>query len=150
MKRFSVAASVLLFAGCAVLQPYEELNLDTTSNFRKPTKGKAGIYVYQLKTGPLGAMADVTFEIRGYPEVPLNTGEYAYFEIDPGEHQYEQIGGGMLGNDASMTFKANENYFFQTELRTFTDHAYVVVTQNEVNAVKANILSGYYEEASVD
>lgn len=150
MKRFLIAASVMLFAGCAVLKPYEELNLDTTSNFKTPTKGMAGIYVYQLKTGPLGAMVDVTFEIRGYPAVPLNTGEYAYFEVKPGTYKYEQTGGGILGTDASMTFKANENYFFQARFDGFTDFATVVITQREIDAVKANILSRYYEEASVD
>ena len=151
MKRLLFAASVLLFAGCAAMsKPYEELNLDTTSNFKTPTEGKAGIYVYQLKTGPMGAMVDVTFEIRGYPEVPLNTGEYAYFEVEPGDYKYEQSGGGMLGTDASMTFAANENYFFQAKFDGFTDNAYVVVTQSEVDAAKKNILSGFYEEASVD
>ena len=74
---------VVFLTGCAAT-PYRDLNLDTTSNFNRPKGGMAGIYVYQWKTGIIGAALDVDFEIKGYPTIALNTGEYGHFEIAPG------------------------------------------------------------------
>ena len=66
---------LIALAGCAIT-PYEQLNLDTTTEFRQPSIGKAGVYVYQWKTGIIGAAMDVNFEIRGLRKIALNTGEY--------------------------------------------------------------------------
>lgn len=135
--------TVLILSGCSVT-PYKELNLDTTSNFKTPTEGKSGVYVYQWKTGPLGALADVDFEIKGKPEVSLNTGEYAYFEIDPGKYEYK-LSGGLFPTYAPVEFESNKNYFFRAALVSLSDFSHLVRDQLEINDTKKNILSGWYE-----
>lgn len=78
----SLLAAILFTSGCAMV-PYGE---DTTSNFNKPSKRMAGIYVYKWKTGIFNALLDVGFEIKDEREIKLNTGEYGYFELEPGKH----------------------------------------------------------------
>ena len=138
-----ILLGVLILSGCSVT-PYKELNLDTTSNFKTPTEGKTGVYVYQWKTGPLGALVDVDFDIKGKPEVSLNTGEYAHFEIDPGQYEYKLLGG-LFPMYAPVEFESNENYFFRAFLLNFSDNAYLVRDQIEINEAKKHILSGRYE-----
>jgi len=114
----------LLITGCAV-KPYKDLNLDTTSNFRAPTEGSAGIYVYQWKSGILGALYDSDFEIKELPEVSLNTGEYCSFEVPPGEYEYK-FSGGLFKQYLPVEFEANQNYFFRTFISNFSDKAFLV------------------------
>lgn len=126
------------------MTPYEDLNLDTTSNFRTPSEGKSGIYVYQWKTGVLGAIADVDFQIKGEPTLSLNTGEYGYFELAPGDYEYK-LNGGLIDQYIPVSFEAGENYFFRAALVNFSDVAYLVRGQEEIEAAKKNIASGRYE-----
>lgn len=133
----------LFLTGCSVT-PYKELNLDTTSNFSLPTEGKAGIYVYQWKTGVLGAGLDVNFQIKGQQKVPLNTGEYAHFEIAPGLYEYKILGG-FTDTFVPVEFDANTNYFFRAVLFQFSDLIHLIRDQKEIDEAKANILSGRYE-----
>lgn len=148
MKFLFILMSVVLFTGCTVI-PYKELNLDTTSNFKSPKDGKVGIYVYQWKTGILGAGSDVSFEIKGSPVLSLNTGEYGYFELPPGDYEYK-LSGGLFTQYIPVTFEANQNYFFRATLMNFTDQSFLITDQVEINAVKDNILTGRYEEHTVD
>lgn len=148
MRFLLVILMVSLFTGCASV-PYEDLKLDTTSNFNMPKNGKAGIYVYQWKTGILGAGFDVDFEIKGYPEYSLNTGEYAYFELSPGEYEYK-LSGGLLTQFLPVKFEENKNYFFRAFILNFSDNAVLIRDQAEINDAKKNILSGRYELYSVD
>ncbi len=134
--------------GCAVA-PYEQLNLDTPTNFRKPEAGKAGIYVYQWKTGVLGAGLDVDFEIKGAKEISLNTGEYGYFELSPGKYEYK-LTGGIFKQYIPITLEANKNYFFRAALLNASDTAFLVRDQNEINETKKNILTQKYEMHDVD
>ena len=138
----------MLFTGCAVV-PYEDLNLDTTSNFKSPPDGVAGIYVYQWKTGILGAGFDVDFEIKGYPELSLNTGEYGYFQVSPGDYEYK-FSGGLFDQYIPVKFEANQNYFFRAFLFNMSDGAVLIRDQVEINEAKKNILSERYEEHTVD
>ena len=148
MKLLLIIMSAVLFTGCTVI-PYEELNLDTTSNFKSPKEGRAGVYVYQWKTGIYGAGSDVDFELKGYPELPLNTGEYGYFEVSPGEYEYK-FSGGIFTQYVPVKFEANQNYFFRARLHNFTDQSFLIRDQVEINEAKENILSGRYEEHTVD
>ena len=90
-----IVLASFFFVGCAAV-PYEQLKLDTTTNFRVPSPEKSAIYVYQWKSGIYAAGRDVDFEIKGQPKISLNTGEYGYFEVPPGEYEYKWTGG-MLG-----------------------------------------------------
>lgn len=146
----SFAALIISFGlvGCAVV-PYEKLNIDTTSNFRNPTSDKAGIYVYQWKSGILGAGMDVNFEIKGQPKLSLNTGEYGYMEVPPGEYEYKLIGG-LVPTFLPVKFKAGQNYFFRAALANFSDHSFLVRDQSEIDEAKRKISSGWYERYDVD
>lgn len=148
MKYIFALLIIAGITGCSVV-PYEQLNLDTTSNFREPEDGKAGIYVYQWKTGILGAGLDVDFEIKGAKEIPLNTGEYGYFELLPGEYEYKLIGG-IFKQYIPVNFEANKNYFFRAALLNSSDHAFLVRDQKEINEAKKNILTQRYELHDVD
>jgi hypothetical protein len=137
-----------ILSGCASV-PYEDLKLDTTSNITSPSEGKAGIYVYQWKTGILGAGFDVDFEIKGYPALSLNTGEYGYFEVLPGDYEYK-VSGGLFPQYIPVKFQANQNYFFRAFLLNMSDGAVLIRDQAEINEAKQNILNGRYEEHTKD
>lgn len=143
MRVFLILLSFFIITGCAVTQ-YRDLNLDTTSNFSSPKDGKSGIYVYQQKTGILGAGRDVDFEIKGQPTISLNTGEYGYFEVEPGEYEYK-LSGGLFKQYISVQFEANKNYFFAARLSNFTDTAVLISNQMIIDRVKENIAKGQYE-----
>ena len=130
--------------------PYEELNLDTTSNFRTPSVGNAGVYVYQWKTGLYGSAFDVDFEIKGFPKISLNTGEYSYFEIAPGEYEYKYFAGTCQQIYLPVTFEANKNYFFHASLYGTTDNAILIREQKKIDEAKQNILNGRYELHTID
>jgi len=138
----------MLFSGCTVI-PYKELNLDTTSNFKSPKSGQAGVYVYQWGTGIIDAPFDVDFEIKGYPALPLNTKEYGYFEVPPGEYEYK-LTGGLFDRYVAVKFEADKNYFFRALLLNLSDYSVLVRDQIEIDETKANILNGHYEVHSVD
>jgi hypothetical protein len=129
--------------------PYKELNLDTTSNFKIPHEGMSGVYVYQWKTGIIGALLDVDFEIKGEPIISLNTGEYGYMEIKPGLYEYK-LQGGLFKIYLPVEFEANNNYFFAAKLSNATDRAVLVRDQQAIDEAKENILSGRYEIYSKD
>ena len=150
MRFFLLALiSVLMVTGCAAVVPYKDLNLDTTSNFKSPAEGKSGIYVYQWKTGILGAGSDVDFEIKGVVEISLNTGEYGYVEVEPGKYEYK-LSGGLFKQYIPVEFEANKNYFFRAVLLNFSDTAFLIRDQTEINDAKRNILTGRYELNSID
>lgn len=149
MGKILILLSIMLISGCATVTPYKELNLDTTSDFNIPKEGKAGIYVFQYKTGIFGAEFDVNFEIKGMPKIPLNTGEYAYLEIDPGLYEYKQRGG-LIQSFGSIQFEAGKNYFFCAKLLNLSDFIYLVTKQNQINQAKKDILNGKYELNTVD
>ena len=135
MKFLIILMSIILFTGCTVT-PYKELNLDTTSNFKSPKAGKAGVYVYQWKTILLRkALLDVDFEIKGYPEISLNTAEYGYLELEPGDYEYK-INGGPFTQYAPVKFEANENYFFRAFSISFTDYSSLIRDQFEIDMAK--------------
>jgi hypothetical protein len=148
MKRVAAAIVSLALAGCASV-PYEHLQLDTTSSFRSPSTGMAGIYVYQWKTGVLGAGLDVNFEIKGQPKIALNTGEYGYIELAPGEYEYK-LSGGLAKMFVPVKLEAGKNYFFRAALVNFRDHSHLVRDQLEIDDAKKNIASGRYELNTVD
>jgi len=143
MRFVLVLLSLLFLTGCT-FTPYKELNLDTTSNFKTPEIGNAGIYVYQWKRGIIGAAFDVDFEIKGSPVISLNTGEYGYFEITPGEYEYKS-NGGIFELYSTVEFEANKNYFFHAFLSNLHDNAYLVRSQTEIDEAKKNIVTGRYE-----
>lgn len=148
LKYIATLAIVSGLAGCAAI-PYEQLKLDTTSNFRKPPAEKAGIYVYQWKTGVLFALMDVNFEIKGQPRIALNTGEYGYLEVPPGEYEYK-LSGGLAQTFFPVKFEAGQNYFFRAIYINFSDHSFLVRDQREIDEAKRDILSGRYEKHDVD
>jgi len=138
----------LCLTGCAVT-PYKDLKLDTTSDFESPTKGMAGVYVYQWKKGMIGAGMDVNFQIKGQPTISLNTGEYGYLEVIPGKYEYKVIGG-FHNLYVPVEFEADHNYFFHAALLQFTDHSFLVRDQKEIDETKKNISTGRYEVYDVD
>lgn len=144
-----IALASSFFVGCAVV-PYEQLKLDTTTNFRMPSPSKAGIYVYQWKAGIIGAARDVDFEIKGQPKIPLNTGEYGYFEVLPGDYEFKWTGGILGKQYLPVKLEANQNYFFHAFLYDFVDRANLIRDQQAIDEAKKNILSGRYEMYDVD
>lgn len=148
IKFLILIMSILFVSGC-VITPYKDLNLDTTSNFKTPTESKSGIYVYQWKTGIMGALMDVDFEIKGLPEVSLNTGEYCYLEVAPGKYEYK-LSGEIFNQYVPVEFAANQNYFFRASLLNFSDCAFLVRDQDEIDEAKKNILTERYELCTKD
>lgn len=142
-----VVVCFFLIGGCSAV-PYKHLNLDTTSGFKVPEIGKAGIYVYQWKTGPFGAGFDVDFELTDYPPLSLNTGEYGYFEVHPGDYEYK-FSGGLFDSYIPVSFEANENYFFRAYF-SMGDYSLLIRSQNEIDEAKKNILTGRYEHHLID
>ena len=118
-------------------------------SFRTPAQGKAGIYVYQWKTGIFGAGMDVGFEIKGLPEVFLNTGEYCYFEVAQGAYEYK-FRGGIFKQYFPVKFEVNQNYFFNAKISNFSDFVYLVRSQTEIDEAKNNILTERYELCTND
>lgn len=143
IKKAATLAAALLVSGCS-MTPYEDLNLDTTSNFKSPSEGMAGVYVYQWKSGIFGAGFDVDFEIKGQPVISLNTGEYGYMEVEPGAYEYKLMGG-IFKQYVPVTFEADENYFFRAQLSNASDTAVLGRNQLEIDSAKRNISSGRYE-----
>jgi hypothetical protein len=139
----------LILSACSSV-PYKERNLDTTTNFKVPSEGKAGVYVYQWKTGFVGSARDVKFEIKGYPIISLNTGEYGYFEVPPGKYEYKLIDGITGQAFIPVEFEAGKNYFFKAHMSLTTDHAVLIEQQIEIDDVKKKISSGWYEPYDVD
>lgn len=148
LKVLFVTVFCFLLSACSVT-PYDELSLDTSTNITPPSPGMAGVYVYQWKTGPLGAGFDVDFEVKGKKEVSLNTGEYAYFEIEPGDYEYK-LQGGLFPTYIPVTFKAGYNYFFRAVVSMALGHSFLISDQKEIDEAKEKITSGYYELNSVD
>lgn len=148
LKIIVVSLFSFLVAACSVT-PYDEKSLDTSTNITEPTSGMAGVYVYQWKTGALGAGFDVDFEIKGKKEISLNTGEYAYFEIEPGSYEYK-LQGGIFPTYIPVTFKAGYNYFFRSAVSMVMDNSFLISDQKEIDEAKKNITSGYYELHSID
>jgi hypothetical protein len=130
---------IIGIAGCAGM-PYEQLGLDTTSNFRQPPPDKVGIYVYQWKRGIIGAVVDVNFEIKGQSKIALNTGEYGYLEIPPGRYEYK-IHGGLFPTFISVKFDAGQNYFFRAALVNFSDISYLIRDQKEIDEGRFQVRS---------
>lgn len=148
MRILLVVFFSLWLTGCAVT-PYKDLNLDTTSDFKSPTKGMSGVYVYQWKSGILGAGSDVNFQIKGQPTIPLNTGEYGYLEVAPGKYEYKLIGG-FQNLYIPVDFEADQNYFFRAVLVNFSDRSVLIRDQKEIDETKKNIATGRYEVYDVD
>ncbi|MFM5035309.1 hypothetical protein [Aeromonas media] len=151
MKSFIIVMMLMFIGGCSTSArvPYEKMGLDTTSNFNIPTKGKAGIYVFQWKTGVLGAGWDVDCGFKGGPEISLNTGEYGYLEVSPGQYEY-RFTGGVFPMYFPLKIEADKNYFFRGFLLSATDHCILVMDQKEIDEAKENIKSGRYELNTVD
>lgn len=148
MKLTLAILVIFIITGCAVM-PHEEISLDTTSNFKMPEKGKVGLYIFQWKSGVFGAISDVDFELKDGPRISLNTGEYGYIEVSPGDYQYKTLGG-PSPQYAKLKLEANRNYFFRSYLSYGMDTSSIVTNQNEINDAKRNIFSGRYELNSVD
>lgn len=149
MRRLIILVLFFFLSGCATTTPYKELNLDTTSGFKAPTKGMAGIYVYQIKKGIFGSAFDVNFEIKGEKKIALNTGEYGYFEIKPGRYEYK-LKGGLFPIYIPVDFDANENYFFRASLLNASDVSVLIRDQLEIDDVKSKMMKNYYEPHDVD
>ncbi|MFA0084068.1 hypothetical protein AB4383_18985 [Vibrio breoganii] len=105
--------------------------------------------MYQWKTGLFGALVDVDFEIKGEPELSLNTGEYAYIELLPGDYEYK-FQGGIFTHYIPIKIEPNKNYFFRAQLLNASDHAFLIRDQYEIDEAKKNITSGYYEVNTLD
>jgi hypothetical protein len=148
MRLRIILVSAVLLTGCTSI-PYKELNIDSTTNFKFPKTGQAGIYVYQWKTGIYGALTDVECKIKGFPGLSLNTGEYGYYEIPPGDYEY-RFTGGLIHQYEPVTFEANQNYFFRAALAYFSYFCLLITDQSKIDNAKKNILSGHYEEHTVD
>jgi hypothetical protein len=148
LTRFVTLLIATALTGCASV-PYEELNLDTTTNFKSPSNGQAGVYVYQWKRGIIGSLTDVTFEIRGQRKIALNTGEYGYLELAPGQYEYK-FSGGLSPTFFPIKLELGRNYFFRAFLFQFTDYSVLIRDQQEINEAKENIGSGRYEPHDVD
>jgi hypothetical protein len=148
MKCLGALTVAFALAGCAAV-PYEQLKIDSTSNFRTPPPDKAGIYVYQWKSGVVGALMDVKFEIKGQSTIALNTGEYGYIELAPGAYEYKAVGGPFRAF-VPVKFEAGQNYFFRAFLASASDHSFLVRDQLEIDEAKKNIASGRYEWHAID
>ena len=154
MKLLLIIISIVLVTGCAQYVPYEDLNLDTTSNFNSPTEGKAGIYFYQSKynfvDGIAANLTDASFSIKGHPKEFLNTGEYGYFELLPGDYEYVLSGGVPYDINSHVKLKANHNYFFLISGDYLGSSAHLERNQDNINEIKEFLLNGDYEKNTVD
>ena len=115
------------------------------SSYSKPTPGMAGVYFYQWKTGILGAASDVKFVLDGQIRGSINTGEWLYFEVPEGKHNYRLIGG-LFPGEIEHQFTAGQNYFFRGVLSSFTDTVLWVNDAVAIDETVSNIKSGRYKK----
>lgn len=92
---------------------------------------------------------DVNFEIKGQPRIALNTGEYGYLEVPPGEYEYK-VKGGLGAIFIPVKFDAGQNYFFRAYLVNLSDLSFLIGDQQEIDEAKQNILTGRYEWHDID
>lgn len=144
---FSVLLSIAL-VGCSQV-PYHDLHLDTTTNITAPSEGKAGIYVYQWKTGIHRAAMDARFLIKGQEVIKVNTGEYAYLELPPGNYEYRVLNG-LQDIYQPVEFRVGENYFFRTAFDLAAELSILITDQKAIDEVKQNIVSKRYELNTID
>lgn len=148
MKYFAILACLLLTTACTVV-PYNELNLDTTSNTTKPDAGMAGIYAYQWKSGILGAHFDARFKIKDHPIMKINTGEYGYMQLPAGTYEYRAVSG-LLPRYREVELEAGQNYFFRSSNSTFSTTTFLISDQDEIDSAKEKIRTGHYELNTID
>ncbi|GAA4094847.1 DUF2846 domain-containing protein [Zhongshania borealis] len=148
MKYIAILILAFVTSACSVV-PYDELNLDTTTNAKRPNAGMAGIYAYQWKSGILGAHFDARFKITGQPIIKLNTGEYGYFQIPAGNYEYRSLAG-IIPKHRDITFKAGQNYFFRLSNSMTSTSTFLIRDQDEIDATKEKINSGWYELNTLD
>lgn len=141
----TLVTTVALISGCATT---DQVLVDTT-HYSTPTKGKSGIYFYQWKTGFLGAASDVRFILDGKVLGAINTGEWLYFEADPGPHKY-RLQGGFLPSELPITFKEGHNYFFAGALRSGIENVVWVNDERRISEAFENIKIGRYEKGDID
>jgi hypothetical protein len=144
-KIATTALAVVIFSGCAST-PVPPID---TSQYSTPTKGMAGIYFYQLKTGIIGAGSDVKFILDDKIFGKINTGEWLYFEENPGIHKYRFIGG-PFPSFVPIEFKEGQNYFFRGFLSSGMDHVVWINNKEAIDSAFENIKSGRYEKGDVD
>ena len=142
-KSIAMFTMVGILAGCAGqgAKPYVD-----TSDHSQPVAGKAGIYFYQWKTGLLGAAWEGPFKLDGEVLSEINTGEWDYFEVEPGVRRYHM---GWL-QDPEMLFEPDKNYFFRGFVNMASSHVIPIHDEREIRETLVNIESGRYEHADVD
>lgn len=145
VRNFIALICVAMITGCAV-SPKPHVD---TSWYTQPSEGKAGIYVYQWKTGIHGAISDVKFVLNDQVMTKLNTGEWDYFEVSPGVYEF-RLFGGPFPQTEDLTFEAGKNYFFQAALANAMDMVLPVYNEEDIREAIENIKSGRYEKADVD
>lgn len=109
----------------------------------------AGYYFYQWKTGIFGALSDVKFVMNDEVLGSINTGEWLYFEVPAGPHEYVW-NGGIIPQSTEMEFHEGSNYFFRGFLSTGSDTVSYVDDEQEINETIENIKSGRYERGNAD
>lgn len=136
---------IIIISGCATSG---NMPIGSTQ-FTKPSDGTSGIYFYQWKKGLYGAAYDVRFVLNEKVLGQINTGEYMYFEIQPGTHKVRIING-ISSFDLPVEFKANLNYFFRGHISGFTQNVIWENDEVEISEVVKNIKSGRYEVGDLD
>jgi len=148
MKKLFLASAVVtavLLSGCMTV-PFEPTKLVDTSWYSKPSEGNAGIYFYQYKSGIWGAAYDVGFKLDGEVLGKINTGEWLYFEVPAGIHEYYST----ITLNRELNFIAGQNYFFRGGVDGFTSNVVLVIDEPANNRALKNIESGRYEHGDVD
>ena len=133
--------AVIYLTGCAV--PPKPV-IDMTS-YSTPSKGTAGVYFYQWKTGFLGAAFDAKFIVDGKVLGAINTGEYMYFDVPAGQRKYRAYDGLISSLDMDFQFVENQNYFFRGH-PGITGSVYWINEPLELTAAAENIRSGRYKK----
>jgi hypothetical protein len=104
--------SVWLLSGCTVPMAVKELDL-TAKEFKAPTNGKAGIYIYRNEI--FGAAMKMDVFVDNYLIGSTVAKIYHYVEVSPG---YHIIKGNAENNSyVGFDFLANKLYYIWQEVR---------------------------------
>jgi predicted small secreted protein len=109
----TVLFNVLLLSGCATVQmAVKDMDL-TAKEFKAPTNGKAGIYIYRSEV--FGAAFPMYVSVDDYPIGSTAAKTYHYVEVSPGYHIIK----GRAENDSfvGFDFLANKLYYIWQEVK---------------------------------
>ena len=107
------------------------------------------MYFFQWKSGVFLSYSDVKFVLDGESLGQINTGEWLYFEVPAGKHEYVVVGG-IHQFKGNFDFVEGHNNFFRGFINNGIDHVQLIQDEPSIREAIENIESGRYERGDID